>query len=53
MSILFDPKVFNYVIMILYALNLAQFAVRGFYPDAAYWMGALWLTAVVTFGYSR
>lgn len=29
MSSMLDPKIFNYVIMTLYALNLAQFAARG------------------------
>lgn len=53
MSFLLDPKIFNYVIMSLYALNLAQFAVRGLYPDAAYWFFALGITATVTWGYVR
>jgi len=53
MNFIFDPKVFNYVIMSLYALNMVQFAVRGYYPDSAYWFFALGITAVVTWGYGR
>jgi uncharacterized YccA/Bax inhibitor family protein len=53
MSILLDPKIFNYIIMGLYALNMAQFVVRGFYPDSAYWFFALGITATVTWGYTR
>ena len=53
MSSMLDPKIFNYVIMTLYALNLAQFAARGFYPDAAYCFFALGITATVTWGYAR
>lgn len=53
MKILLDPKLFNYVIMALYALNAARWAVAGKYADTFYWLGALWLTITVTFFYKH
>ena len=44
---------FNYLIMVLYGCNAGQFALRGMYADACYWLSALAITATVTFGYSR
>ena len=51
MHMLTDPKVFNYVIMVLYGLNACRWAYEGRWADVAYWTGALWITASVTFGY--
>mgnify|MGYP001074660650 CR=1 FL=1 len=53
MSLLLDPKIFNYVILILYALNVVRWASAGSWADAMYWMGAAWITAVATFGYEH
>lgn len=53
MSILTDPKLFNYTIMSLYAANVMRWSFHGSFVDAAYWGGALWLTLVITFGYDR
>lgn len=53
MSLLLDPKIFNYVILVLYALNVARWAIHGSWADALYWSGALLITSVVTFGYGR
>jgi hypothetical protein len=53
MSLLFDPKVFNYVIMGLYAANMLRWAVHGGWVDCAYWFFALGITATVTWGYGR
>jgi hypothetical protein len=53
MSILLDPKIFNYVIMTLYALNVARWLLHGGWADAAYWTFALGITATVTWGYAR
>jgi hypothetical protein len=50
---LLDPKIFNYVIMLLYGLNIARWLIAGSMADAMYWTGALWITATVTFGYDR
>jgi hypothetical protein len=53
MSLLLDPKIFNYVILILYGLNVVRWTVAGSWTDAMYWIGAFWITAVVTFGYEH
>ena len=50
---LLDPKVFNVAIMVMYGLAAAAWAWHGKWPDALYWLFALGLTAVVTFGYER
>lgn len=50
---LFDPFVFNYLIISLYSLNSAQFFLRGMYADGFYWASALAITLTVTFGYQR
>ena len=50
---LFDPKLFNYVIMVLYGVNAIRWGIHGSYADMAYWLGALWITAAVTFGYNH
>lgn len=51
MNLLLDPKLFNYVIMALYAANVARWFVAGSYADACYWASAFAITATVTFGY--
>lgn len=48
-----DPRVFNYVIMSLYALNSARWAVDGKWADVCYWLSAFAITATVTFGYKH
>ena len=48
-KLLFDPRVFNYVILALYACNVARWAFAGKWGDASYWFGAFWITASVTF----
>lgn len=53
MNWLLDPKLFNYVILCLYALNTARWVVEGKYADACYWMSAFAITATVTWGYSH
>lgn len=53
MRILFDPLIFNYLIISLYAINAAQFLFRGMYADGCYWLSALAITCTVTFGYQR
>lgn len=51
MNFLLDPRVFNFIIMGLYACNAARWAIAGSWADVAYWIGALWITCSVTFGY--
>lgn len=48
-KLLLDPKIFNYVILALYALNAGRWAIAGKWGDVAYWLGAFWITAAVTF----
>lgn len=48
-----DPKVFNYVIMSLYALNSARWAFDSKWADVCYWLSAFAITATVTFGYKH
>lgn len=50
---LWDPKIFNYVIMGLYSANVLRWAVHGGWADAFYWLCALGITATVTWGYAR
>ena len=52
-AILFDPKIFNYVIMGLYLANAGRWALHGGYADMFYWLSALAITATVTWGYAR
>lgn len=53
MRLLTDPRLFNFVIMGLYALNVCRWAIAGKPADALYWLSALGITATVTFGYSH
>jgi hypothetical protein len=53
MALLFDPRIFNFVIMGLYALNAARWAFAGSLADCSYWLCALGITATVTWGYGR
>jgi hypothetical protein len=48
-----DPKLFNYVIMTLYAMSAIRFSASFMWADMCYWLSALAITATVTFGYNR
>jgi hypothetical protein len=50
---LFNPKLFNCVIMALYLINAVWWFFHGSKTDACYWLSALAITATVTFGYQR
>lgn len=52
-SLLNDPKIFNYLIMVLYALNSARWAYQRNLADCCYWLSALGITATVTFLYKH
>jgi hypothetical protein len=52
-QICLDPKLFNYVIMTLYAINATRWAVNYSWADMCYWFSALAITATVTWGYSH
>ena len=49
MNILSDPKLFNYLIMVMYALSAARHAYARSVGDCCYWLSALAITATVTF----
>ena len=53
MAWLADPRLFNFIIIALYALNVLRWAWEGKWADAAYWAGELWITLAVTFGYAH
>jgi len=53
MSFLLDPKVFNYVILSLYAINATRWAWNGSWADVCYWASASAITATVTFLYKH
>lgn len=53
MSWLHDPKIFNYVILTLYAFNSLRWAFAGSWGDCLYWAAAFQITAAVTWGYQR
>lgn len=53
MNWLIDPKIFNYIIMILYLMNAFRWWWHGSYADMCYWLSAWAITATVTFGYDH
>lgn len=53
MGVLLDPRLFNYVILGLYALNVVRWLVAGSIADACYWTSAFMITATVTFLYKH
>lgn len=52
-KLLSDPKLFNYVIMVLYFLNALRWAYQRNAGDTCYWLSALAITATVTFLYKH
>jgi hypothetical protein len=52
-TLLLDPKIFNYVILVLYGLNVIRWAWEGSVADVCYWSSAAAITATVTFLYER
>lgn len=53
MTWLADPRLFNFVIMALYALNALRWAYERKWADTCYWLSALGITLTVTFGYKH
>lgn len=51
MKFLLDPKLFNYLIILMYSLNAIRWAIEGKGADVCYWLSALAITLTVTFGY--
>lgn len=53
MNWLFDPRIFNFIILGLYATNAIRWAFEGKWADVVYWTGAFIITSAVTFGYGH
>lgn len=53
MKFLADPRLFNFVIMTLYACAASRWLIAGKYTNSLYWFGALIITLAVTFGYQK
>lgn len=53
MTFLLDPKLFNFIIMGLYLISSARWAIHGNYADMCYWLSAFAITATVTWGYEH
>lgn len=49
----FDPKVFNYFILTVYAMTALRWGLAGKWADMSYWIFAFGITATVTFGYKH
>lgn len=50
---LFDPRLFNFVIMTLYLVNTVWWAYHRNWPQALYWFAAFQITAAVTWGVTK
>lgn len=50
MSILLDPRIFNFIIMGLYGLAVVRWLFAANLWAAGYWACALGLTVIITFG---
>lgn len=46
-----DPRVFNYLILALFALNAIWWGLHGKGGDALYWASAFTLNLAITFGH--
>lgn len=52
-ALLFDPKIFNYIIIVLYIGALARWSWYRSWGDVWYWVGALVIVLAQTFGFKR
>jgi hypothetical protein len=48
MKWLLDPKLFNYLIIALFALAAIRWGIARNWPQVAYWIGAIILNLAVT-----
>ena len=53
MSFLLDPKIFNYLILALFAFATLRWALASAWWEALYWFGAFLLNVAVTWGFPR
>jgi hypothetical protein len=52
-KLLADPRIFNFVIIALYALSAIRWGVALRWADMFYWLSAMAITLTVTFGYKH
>ena len=52
-TLLADPRIINYLIIVIYGLNVIRWAVARSLADACYWASALAITCTVTFLYKH
>lgn len=50
MAVILDPRIFNFIIMGLYGLNIVRWLFAANFWAAGYWGCALGLTVIITFG---
>lgn len=48
-----DPRLMNYILLVLYLINATRWAWYGSWADTLYWLSALGLTIALTFGYKH
>lgn len=53
MKFLLDPRLFNYLILVLFAFATVRWAFAGNYWESLYWLGAFILNIAVTWGFPR
>lgn len=53
MTLLLDPKLFNYLILLLFAFATVRWGIEGKWADTLYWACAFGLNVAVTWGYQR
>lgn len=52
-KLILDPRLFNYLILSLYAINIIRWAFERDYFNVWYWASAFSITACVTFAYKN
>lgn len=53
MNLLTDARLFNYILMALYACAAIRWSWDREWWQALYWIGAIVILSAVTFGYQR
>lgn len=53
MSLITDPRLFNFICIALYLVNAGRWAIEHKWADVCYWLSACAITATVTFGYNH
>jgi hypothetical protein len=50
---IFEPRIFNFIILTLYIMNAVWWAGHRRWADVSYWLCAFGITATVTWGYKH